>query len=212
LRVEEGRYVAARIPGAKYVELEGKDHLPFVGNQNEILQEIQEFVTRASSSGSYGRVLATVFSIRLVDASYEPGLATAKARKLSEAALQYIRKQIDMFRGHEILLDNKNILAAFDGPARAIRCARASLDSAERFGVSAKAGLDTGECDVIGQEIGGTAVELAQRICEASESGAILVSRTVRDLVAGSGLKFAEFGTRVFKGIEGERHLFSVQS
>ena len=211
LKAEEGRYVASRIPGSKYLEFEGQDHLPFVGNQEEILDEIERFVTGVEYAGGYDGVLATVMSIRLTDLADRSVLTEAEARKLSDQVLQYIRRQLDLFRGHEISTGTKDVLVSFDGPARAIRCARASIAAAERFGVKAKVGLHTGECDVVGEKFSGFAVEMAQRIAQESKSGVIVVSRTVRDLVAGSGLEFSVFGIRSFDGVAGEWPLFAVR-
>jgi pimeloyl-ACP methyl ester carboxylesterase/DNA-binding winged helix-turn-helix (wHTH) protein/class 3 adenylate cyclase len=209
LKVEEGRYVASQIPGCKYVELGGIDHLPFVGEQDEMLDEIERFVTGADYSGEYDRVLATVLSIKIV----EPQRATAQTeewRDLMDRSGAFARRQTELFKGKEITFDESGFLATFDGPARAIRCATAILESAERLGIPVKTGLHTGECDVIGGQYSGIAVELAQQIADESAPGGVLVSRTVKDLVAGSGLVFEEHGMRSFEGIEGEWRLFSV--
>lgn len=212
LKVEEGRFVAAQIPGAKYVELGGIDHLPFVGDSREILDEIEEFVTGVRFAGEYDRVLATVMHVKIIDAREE-----AKRRgkadwlELFERSGEYIRRQLELFKGKQVAYDETGVLAAFDGPARAIRCAAAITDSAERLGVQVRTGLHTGECDVAGDTYGGFAVELAKKIAEESGKGNILVSRTVKDLVAGSGLEFEEYGMRSFEGVDGEWRLFTVR-
>ncbi|MGB7209382.1 MAG: alpha/beta fold hydrolase [Pyrinomonadaceae bacterium] len=201
LKVEEGRYVASQIPGSKYIELGGIDHLPFVGEQDEILDPIEDFLTGLRQTKEYDRVLATVLSVKIVDDTDDRTLARAQA---------HIRRQLELFKGREVPFEDGGVLATFDGPARAIRCAAAIMGSAERLNVTLKTGLHTGECDVIDQKYGGFAVELAQKIADMSEPGTTLVSRTVKDLVAGSGLVFKEFGNRSFDGIEGKWRLFNV--
>ncbi len=203
LKVEEGRYVASQIPGSKYVELGGIDHLPFVGEQNEILDPIEEFLTGMRHAEDYDRVLATVLSVKIVDAPDATALNQTK---------EHIRRQLELFKGREVPFDDGGVLATFDGPARAIRCAAAISGLAERLGVTLKTGLHTGECDVVNHKYSGYAVELAQQIANVAESGNTLVSRTVKDLVAGSGLIFEEFGNRSFDGIEGKWRLFTVST
>jgi pimeloyl-ACP methyl ester carboxylesterase/DNA-binding winged helix-turn-helix (wHTH) protein/class 3 adenylate cyclase len=212
LKVEEGRFVASKIPGCKYVELEGVDHLPFVGDQEEILDEIEKFVTGVRFAGDYDRVLATVMCIKIVDASDEAlRRGREKWTKLFDDSREYVRRQLELFKGKLVSYDEAGVLAVFDGPARAIRCASAITQSAVGLGVEVRTGLHTGECDVIGNEFGGFAVELAKKVADDSGDGNILVSRTVKDLVAGSGLVFEEVGLRSFQGIEGEWRLFAVQ-
>lgn len=211
LKVEEGRYVASHIPEAKYVELGGIDHLPFVGDQDEILDEIEQFVTELNIGSEYDRVLATVMSISWADPQSEAakrGIDEWKA--LIDRSREYISRKLELFRGRIISVGDDETLAAFDGPARAIRCAVAVTAGAKKQSLAVRTGLHTGECDVIGDSLGGFAVELAQKIASLSEDSNILVSRTVKDLVAGSGLEFKEFGTRTFDGVEGKWRLFRV--
>ena len=211
LKVEEGRFVAAQIPGAKYVELGGIDHLPFVGDQDEILDEIEEFVTGVRFAGEYDRVLATVMHVQIVDYEDEAKKrGEAEWQRLFKRSGEYVRRQLELFKGKQVAYDESCVVAAFDGPARAIRCAAAITDSAERLGVQVKTGLHTGECDVTGDTYSGFAVELAKKIAAESGDGNILVSRTVKDLVAGSGLEFSEVGMRSFDGVDGEWRLFTV--
>ena len=212
LKVEEGRFVAAQIPGAKYVELGGIDHLPFVGDQDEILDEIEEFVTGVRFAGEYDRVLATVMHVQIVDYEDEAKKrGEAEWQRLFKRSGEYVRRQLELFKGKQVAYDESCVVAAFDGPARAIRCAAAITDSAERLGVQVKTGLHTGECDVTDDTYSGFAVELAKKIAAESGDGNILVSRTVKDLVAGSGLEFKELGMRSFDGVEGEWRLFRVE-
>lgn len=212
LKVEEGRFVASQIKGCKYVELGGIDHLPFVGNQDEILDEIEEFLTGVRHHSEYDRVLATVMNVKIIDPlveAKERGLADWQ--DLLERSRAYVRRQLELFKGSEVSYDETGVLATFDGPARAIRCALAITDSAGRLGVRVKTGLHTGECDVVGDRYGGVAVELAKEIADESALGEVLVSRTVKDLVAGSGLEFQERGNKSFAGIQGEWQLFKVK-
>ena len=212
LKVEEGRFVAANIAGCKYVELGGIDHLPFVGNQTEILDEIEEFLTGVRHSDEYDRVLATVMSIKIVDPHIEAEERGANGwQDLLKNSKVYVQRQLELFKGREISYDENGVLATFDGPARAIRCASAITDSARRLGVRVKTGLHTGECDVIGDKLGGVAVELAKKIAEEASLGEVLASRTVKDLVAGSGIAFQEHGVKSFPDIQGEWRLFSVK-
>jgi pimeloyl-ACP methyl ester carboxylesterase len=212
LKVEEGRYVASRIPGAKYVELEGRDHLPFVGDQTAILDEIEKFVTGVRFKGEYDRVLATVMNVRIADMAAEAERRDPEewSRLLKQIRVE-VARLLEMFRGREVSYDESGMLATFDGPARSIRCAIAITQAAERMGISIKTGLHTGECDVVDNSYSGVAVDLANRIAQASQVGNILVSRTVKDLVAGSGIKFETNGAESFDGIEGEWRLFRVK-
>lgn len=211
LKVEEGRYVASQIPACKYLELGGIDHLPFVGNQNEILDEIEEFLTGVRHADEHDRVLATVMSIKIVDAQAQ-SLEFTNWEQLMERSSVYVRRQIELFKGNEVYFDENGILATFDGPARAIRCASAITASAHRLGIRVKTGVHTGECDVFGNHYSGFAVKLAENIANEADLGEVLVSRTVKDLVAGSGLNFLEHSIKSFVEIEGNWRLFKVDS
>jgi pimeloyl-ACP methyl ester carboxylesterase/DNA-binding winged helix-turn-helix (wHTH) protein len=210
LKVAEGRFVASRIPGCKYVELSGIDHLPFVGEQDEILDEIEIFLTGVRHDEEHDRVLATVMSVKLVD-PHEQAVETTNWEDLMERSGVYVRRQIELFKGREAAFDENGLLATFDGPARAIRCAMAITDSARRLNIRVKTGLHTGECDVRGGRYSGVAVELAQKIAAETPLGEVMASRTVKDLVAGSGLKFADYGAKSFADIQGEWRLFKVE-
>lgn len=203
LKVEEGRFVASKIPACKYVELGGIDHLPFVGNQDEILDEIKEFLTGVRHAEEYDRVLATVMNIKIVSPATD---------KLIENSRNYVSRQIELFKGREISFDENGVLATFDGPARAIRCASAISNSARRLDIKVKTGLHTGECDVVGEKYSGFAVNLAEKIADESATGEILVSRTVKDLVAGSGILFEEYGAKNFDETHGEWRIFRVSN
>lgn len=214
LKVEEGRYVASKIAGSRYVEFPGDDHLPFVGNQAEILDEIESFVAEVQQGiEQHDRVLATVMNIRIADFKIEAGKRdSGDWRLILKQARETVARQLELFRGKEVSYNEKGSLATFDGPARAIRCAKAIAEAAAVLGVRVKTGLHTGECDVVNGVYSGFAVDLAQKITEESEPDNILVSRTVKDLVAGSGLEFDELGIRRFDGIDGEWRLFTVRN
>jgi len=210
LKVEEGRFVAERIPASKYLEFGGIDHLPFVGNQDEILDEIEEFLTGIRYSKDHHRVLATVMCGKIV----EPPSGSVEENdweNLLDRSGVYFRRQIELFKGREISFNKNGLLAVFDGPARAIRCASAIGNAARQFDIQVKAGLHTGECDVVGDKYSGLAVRMATEIAEESNVNEILVSRTVKDLVAGSGLGFQEYAVKSFSGTEGEWRLFNVE-
>jgi pimeloyl-ACP methyl ester carboxylesterase/DNA-binding winged helix-turn-helix (wHTH) protein/class 3 adenylate cyclase len=210
LKVEEGRYVASLIPASKYVELGGVDHLPFVGNQDEILDEIEEFLTGMRRAEEYDRVLATVMSVKIVDPERH-ALEITDWEAFLQSSGVYVRRQIELFKGKEISFDENGLLAVFDGPARAIRCAMAINDSARRLNIRVKTGLHTGECEVRGENYSGLAVDLAQKIADEAALGEILASRTVKDLVAGSGLNFIENSIKSFPEIAGEWRIFTVK-
>ncbi|HKX83648.1 MAG TPA: alpha/beta fold hydrolase [Pyrinomonadaceae bacterium] len=211
LKVEEGRYVASKIPGCKYVELGGIDHLPFVGDQDEILDQIEQFIAGVHYSGEHDRVLATVLNLRIADWTGEANKRSeAEWAELLATAREIVARQLEVFRGREVAYDKRGILATFDGPARAIRCATVIAEAARQHGLGVKTGLHTGECDVVDDNYSGVAVDLARKIADGSSNGNILVSRTVKDLVAGSGLKFDDAGVHSFEGIEGNWRLFTV--
>ena len=212
LKVEEGRYVASRIPGAKYRELSGVDHLPFVGDQNAILDEIEEFLTGVRHAADYDRVLATVVFSRLMDADRQVSrLGEQRWGDLLERYTTHTRRELELFRGREVEMADGNFLATFDGPARAIRAACAISDAAARLGIRVKAGLHTGECDMVESKVGGIAVQIGAHVVEQAAPGEVLVSHTVKDLVAGAGIGFEERGTHVLENVPGEWRLFAVE-
>ena len=185
LKVEEGRFLADHIPGAKFVELEGNDHLPFVGNQDEFLDPIAEFLTGLKPNQRVHRILTTVLCAQ-VQTSVESPAGQASQR----IGMSHFSREIDLFRGQTIRSTQQRILASFDGPARAIRAALAIRDSAVRLGVQVQVGLHTGECDMIQNQLSGPAVELATSVAAYSDQNQVVVSSTVKDLVAGAGLHF----------------------
>jgi pimeloyl-ACP methyl ester carboxylesterase len=202
LPVEGGRLVALLTPGAKYVELEGNDHLPFVGDQDEILDEIAEFLTGARPKREIERVLTTVLFVHFENDIW--------LQETFEIHRSYIGHNLTLHRGKEIEFRDTELFATFDGPARAIRCAVAILESSTRLGLRARAALHTGECDVIGEKMAGPAVRLGRALTSIAAFGEVLISHTVRDLVAGSGLEFENRGVKNFDDVPGQWSLFSV--
>lgn len=211
LKVDEGRYVAERIPGAKFVELPGQDHLPFVGDQGAILDEVEEFLTGVRHHIEPDRVLATVLFTRIVDSQeHAERLGVSRWQELINRLRAHISKEIGWFRGREIDMVGDRPLAIFDGPARAVRCACAIVEYSSRLGVKMRAGLHTGECDMVDSKVGGIAAEIGVEVAKRAAAGEVLVSNTVKDLVAGSGIRFEDRGTHNLAGILGEWRLFGV--
>ena len=211
--VEEGRYIADRIPGARFVELAGEDHVPFA-DPDQILDEVEEFLTGVRPAPATNRVLATVLYTDLVG-------STERASALGDAAWasllarhnQVVRSELARFVGEEIDTAGDGFLALFDGPARAIRCALAVRDSLAELDLGVRAGVHTGEVERrANDKPRGIALHLGARIMSLAGPGDVLVSSTTRDLVAGSGLEFEDRGERVLKGIEGPRRLFAARA
>ncbi len=189
LLVEEGRYLAEQIPGAQFVELSGEDHLPFVGNQDEMLNNIGEFLTGLKPHEKAHRILATVLHAQVLHVIGPEVLNKPQRTDLSHA---HFVRELELFRGNTIQTADTCISASFDGPARAIRAALAIRNSAVRLGVELQIGLHTGEIEIYQQRISGPAVELAERVALFGGKNEVFVSSTVKDLVAGSGIQFAE--------------------
>lgn len=208
LKVEEGRFVADRIPGAKFVELPGNDHLPFVGDQEAILDEMEEFLTGVRHTLEPDTVLATVLFTRIAGTNNQ--LRLSNWEELLRRLRAHIAKEIEWFRGREVDMVGDRPLAIFDGPARAIRCALAITEYASRLGVETRAGLHTGECEIVDGKVAGAAAEIGECVANEAEAGEVLVSGTVKDLVAGSGIKFEDRGIRLMSDC-GEWRLFAVQ-
>jgi pimeloyl-ACP methyl ester carboxylesterase/DNA-binding winged helix-turn-helix (wHTH) protein/class 3 adenylate cyclase len=219
LKVEEGRYVAERIPNAKYVELPGEDHLPFVGDQDAILDEVEEFLTGVRHTQERDTVLATVLSTQIIDSNeHAQRLGNERWQALLDRLRVQVRKEIDWFRGREIDMVGDRPLAIFDGPARAIHCACAITESASRLGVMMRAGLHTGECEMVGLpgdisgnlQVRGIAPLVGAQVATHARAREVLVSSTVKDLVAGSGIEFADKGVHNFAEVPGNWRLFAV--
>ncbi len=205
------RYMGRQIPGAKYVELPGDDHLPWVGGHEAILDEVEEFLTGVRRGPEPDRVLATVLFTDIVGSTEQAAAAGDRRwRDLLEGYHARVRKEIERFRGREIDTVGDGFFAAFDGPARAIRCACAVNDAVRQLGIQIRAGLHTGEVEVMGDNVGGIAVHIGARVASQAGAGEVLVSNTVKDLVAGSGIRFEDRGSHTLKGVPGEWRLFAV--
>jgi class 3 adenylate cyclase len=207
-----GRYLAEHIPGARYVELAGSENLIWAGDQDSVVEEIQEFLTGVRSRAEPDRVLSTILFTDIVDSTRTAAaLGDARWKDLLASHREIARAEIDRHRGREIDTTGDGFLATFDGPARAIRCAAAIRDAVRELGVVIRAGLHTGEIELMGAEdIGGIAVHIGARICALAGAGEILVSSTVRDLVVGSGIEFVDRGEHQLKGVPGEWRLFAM--
>jgi pimeloyl-ACP methyl ester carboxylesterase/DNA-binding winged helix-turn-helix (wHTH) protein len=208
LKVEEGRFVAERIPSAKFVELPGNDHLPFVGDQDAILDEMEEFLTGVRHQLEPDTVLATVLFTRI--AAVNERVRQGNWEELLRRLRAHIAKEIEWFRGREIDIVGDRPLAIFDGPARAVRCALAIAEYASRLGVETRAGLHTGEVELVDGKLAGVAVEIGVCVANEANAGEVLVSSTVKDLVAGSGIQFEDRGIHLMSEC-GEWRLFAVQ-
>jgi len=212
-RVGQGRYMAEAIPGAKYVELEGGDHLPVTGDTDALLDEIEEFLVGSRRGSEPERALATILFTDIVGSTEKAAaLGDRGWRQLLERHDAAVRHQLDLYRGREVKTMGDGFLATFDGPARAIRCAAAVQEEVATLGVEVRAGIHTGEVELIGDDVGGMAVNIGARIGSLAGPGEVLVSSTVRELVVGSGLAFVERGVQTLKGAPGEWRLFAVDS
>ena len=211
VRVGRGRYLAEHIPGTKYVELPG-EYLFHVGDTEPVLGEIEELLTGARSAPESDRVLATVLITDIVGSTERAAaLGDAGWRDLLAAHHEVVRRGLERYRGREIGMTGDGFLATFDGPARAVRCACAVAQAVRRLGIDVRAGLHTGEVEYVGENVAGIAVHTAARVAALAGPGEVLVSSTVKDLVAGSGLRLAERGTHALKGVPDEWRLFAVE-
>jgi class 3 adenylate cyclase/pimeloyl-ACP methyl ester carboxylesterase len=211
---EWGKYVADHIPGAKYVELPGRNLYHFVEpGWRESFQEIAEFLTGQQAEVADDRVLATVLFTDIVDSTRRAAeMGDRDWRALLDAHDAVVRSQLSRFRGREVNTSGDGFLAMFDGPQRAIRCAMAIRDAVQALGIQVRAGLHTGECELRGDDIGGIAVHIGARVSALAGPNDVLVSSTLRDLVIGSGLEFEDHGVHELKGVPGEWRLFEVAS
>jgi class 3 adenylate cyclase len=206
------RYVAEHIDGARLVEVPGTDSLAYLGDAESVAQEIEEFLTGARSERPVDRVLATVLFTDLVASTEHASRMGDRAwRERLDAHDAMVRSLLQRFRGQEIKQTGDGFLATFDGPARAINCGVAITGAARQLGMDVRAGLHTGEIELRGGDIGGVAVHIGARVAGHAGAGEVLVSRTVVDLVAGSGLTFDDRGEHALKGVEGSWRLFAVR-
>lgn len=209
--IEEGRYIASRIPGARLVELPGADHFFWAGDTEGLLAEIEEFVTGHRHTPQADRVLATVL---LTDIVSSTETASALGDRVWTDRLErhnaVVRAELTRWRGREVNTTGDGFVATFDGPARAINCARAVTEAVKPLELEVRCGLHTGEVEVVGDDVAGVAVHIAARIAAEAGPGEVMVSRTVKDLVAGGGFQFQSDGIRSLKGIPDEWELFRV--
>lgn len=206
------KYLAAHIPGARYVELSGVDHLPYVGDADAIVEEVQEFLTGVRPLPDHDRVLATVLFTDIVASTDKASAIGDRAwKELLERHDGLIRRELGAFRGMEIHTTGDGFLATFDGPARAIRCARSIVDAVHGIGLQVRAGIHTGEIELMGDQVGGIAVHIGARVAALADADQVLVSGTVKDLVAGSGIEFEDRGSHTLKGVPGQRRVFAVR-
>ncbi len=210
--IDLGRQLAQEIPGAKFVELPGDDHFPSAGDADAILDEIQEFLTGVRPAPEPDRVLATVLFTDIVGSTQRAAeLGDRRWRDLLDSYYALARRELDHFRGREVKTMGDGFLATFDGPARGIRCASAISETVGQLGIAIRAGLHTGECEVMGEDIGGIAVHIGARVATEAAANEVLVSSTVKDLVAGSGIGFEDRGPHRLKGVPEEWRLFAVE-
>jgi pimeloyl-ACP methyl ester carboxylesterase len=212
-KVGEGRYLAERIPGARYVELPGADHIPVAGDSESVIRVIEDFVSDLPAlEDDPGTVLATVLFTDIVGSTATAAkLGDRGWRELLERHHDVVRRQLGRFRGSEVDTAGDGFFATFDGPARAIRCACAVTEAVREIGMDVRAGLHTGECELLGGKVTGIAVSIGARVAAQAGPGEVIVSSTVKDLVAGSGIRFADRGVAELKGVPGEWRLFAVE-
>ncbi|HEX3243589.1 MAG TPA: adenylate/guanylate cyclase domain-containing protein [Solirubrobacterales bacterium] len=211
VRVGQARYLAEHIRGARYVELPGSDHLVWVGDQDAILSEVEEFLLGSHLGPEPERALATVLFTDIVGSTETAAeLGDRRWRELLERHDAIVRRQLQVHRGREVKTMGDGFLATFDGPARAIRCAADFREELASIGIEIRVGIHTGEVELIGDDVGGMAVNIGARIGALADAGELLVSSTVRELVVGSGLEFDDRGPHTLKGAPGEWRLFAV--
>jgi class 3 adenylate cyclase len=212
VNVEAGRFMARQIPNAKYLELPGSDHMLWTGETERILDEVEEFLTGSRSAIESDRVLATVLFTDIVN-------STKRAETIGDRAWHdvldrhnaLVRREISRHRGHEVRTMGDGFLATFDGPARSIRCALAINEGVEALGLQVRAGLHTGEVEMANDDLSGIAVHIASRVATMAKPGQVLVSNTVRDLVAGSNIRFHDEGSHSLKGLTESVRLFAAE-
>ena len=210
---EQGRWLADQIPGARFVELKGKDHVPWFDVADQVITEVRDFLTGFREAPEPENVLATVLFTDIVGSTDRAReLGNSQWTALLEQHHATVRTVLAQYRGREIDTAGDGFLAAFDGPARGIRCAQAILEGLERIGIPARAGLHTGEVEVVGSGLAGIAVHIGARVAALAGAGEVLVSSTVRDLVAGSGIAFEDRGLHELKGLDEPRQLFAARA
>jgi class 3 adenylate cyclase len=211
IATDHGRYLADRIPDAAYVEVHGTSSLIWAGDEEAVSSEIQQFITGARPMTGQDRVLATIlFTDIVASTELASSIGDARWRDLLGEHDRIVRTELDRFRGREVKTTGDGFLAVFDGPARAIRCAEAIHKGVGSLDIEVRAGLHTGEVELLDGDLGGVAVHIAARVSARAGAGEVLVSSTVKDLVIGSDIAFEDAGTHTLKGVPGEWHLFAV--
>jgi class 3 adenylate cyclase len=211
VEVGNGRYLAENIPESKYIELPGADHYPWYDDADTVLDHIEEFMTGHLPTPVLNRILATILFTDIVG-------STARAASIGDHAWKgllaqhhaIVRRELEHFRGREVDTAGDGFFATFDGPARGVKCAMAIRDSIRTIGLEIRAGLHTGECEITGPNVGGLAVHIGARVASNAGASEVLVSSTVKDLVAGSGIAFEDRGLHEFKGVPDWWHIFAV--
>jgi len=211
--IDQGRYLAENIPGAKIVELPGEDHLWWVGDTEALVNEVQVFLTGEQSTIEIDRVLATVLFTDIVDSTKRAAeMGDSRWKDVLDTHNVVMLREIDRFRGRTVRSTGDGFLAVFDGPGRAIRCGSAVSRELRQLGIEIRVGVHTGEIDLMGEDIGGISVNIAARVLAEAANNEVWTSRTVKDLVVGSGFEFTEKGNYSLKGVPGEWGLFSVEA
>jgi len=209
--IDSARRLADLIPGARFVELEGQDHALPLGDTEPVVGEIEEFVTGERQRPEPTRALLTVLFTDIVGSTQlATELGDARWRELLEDHNQMVRRQLGDHHGREVKTVGDGFLATFDGPARAIWCAKAITEAVRDLNIEVRAGLHTGETELLGDDIGGVAVHIGARVVSLAGPGEVLVTRTVRDLVAGSGIEFIDRGVHELKGVPGQWGMLAV--
>jgi len=207
------RWLSEQVEGSRYVELEGEDHFPWVGGDDVALDEVEEFLTGVRPVATPTRVLSTVLFTDIVDSTrLATEMGDRRWRELLERHQALVRERLDRWAGREVKTTGDGFLAVFDGPTRAVECAREIVAAMPSLGIEVRAGLHSGEVELMGDDIGGIAVHVAARISALAGGGSVLASRTVRDLVTGSGIEFESAGRHALKGVPDEWDIYSVAS
>jgi class 3 adenylate cyclase len=214
--IRAGRFLADRIAGARFLELSGDDHSPFpAGSAGELVAVVRDFLSELSTAGpgeEHDRILATVLFTDIAGSTAKAAeLGDARWRQLLQQHHATVRRELTRHRGLEVETTGDGFFASFDGPARAIRCAQAITESVQQLGLEVRAGVHTGECELLDGKVSGIAVHIGARVAARANPGEVLVSSTVKDLVAGSGLEFADRGAAELSGVPGEWRLFAVK-
>jgi class 3 adenylate cyclase len=212
LPIEGARYMAERIPGARLIEMDGEDHWPWVSDPEQVCGHVEEFLTGTRPAPRTDRVLATVLFTDIIGSTERASeIGDRRWRELLDAHEQTFRHELERQGGREVKTTGDGFLATFDGPARAIRCAKAAATATRALGIDIRAGIHTGECERRNGDIGGIAVHIGARVMSQAGPGEVLVSSTVKDLTVGSDIEFEERGEHELKGVPGSWRLYAAR-